>query len=144
MRHYEILLLVNPDQTNQIPAMLDRYLSIINKNGGKIHRNEDWGKLQLAYPIKKLYKAHYLLLNIECHPSTINELSNAFKFNDAVIRNLITQCEVAITEQSSFLNNRENDKKDYSNQSGSSNNNSSIEDNDGKFIRNEDYVDSNN
>jgi len=115
MRHYEILLLVHPDQSNQVPAMLERYRAIVSKGEGKIHRQEDWGKLQLAYQINKLHKAHYILLNIECEKETIAELGNVFKFNDAVIRNLITKCDEAITEPSVFLKNRDSkdiDKKD--------------------------------
>ena len=98
MRHYEILLMIHPDQSSQINAMIDRYTAIVIKSGGKIHRQEDWGKLQLAYQINKIHKANYVLLNIECSPAIISELHNAFKFNDAIIRNLITNCEHAITE----------------------------------------------
>ena len=123
MRHYEILILINPDQSNQISAMLDRYLSIISKGGGTIHRQEDWGKQQLAYQINKLYKAHYLLLNVECAKDTILELKNAFKFNDAVARSLITKCEAAITEKSVFLKNRENEKSNYNNNNSNKDNN---------------------
>lgn len=115
MRHYEILILINPDQSNQISAMLDRYLSIISKGGGTVHRQEDWGKQQLAYQINKSYKAHYLLLNVECVKDTILELKNVFKFNDAVLRSLVTKCEEAITEKSVFLKNRENEKSNYNN-----------------------------
>ena len=111
MRHYEILLLIHPDQSNQVSAMLDRYQAIIDKGAGKIHRQEDWGKLQLAYQINKLHKAHYVLLNIECENATLAELSNAFKFNDAVIRNLITNCDSAVTEPSVFFKNKDN--KDF-------------------------------
>jgi len=127
MRHYEIILLIHPDQSNQISAMIERYLAIIAKGSGKVHRQEDWGKLQLAYQINKLHKAHYVLLNIECEKITIDELSNAFKFNDAVIRNLITKCDTAITEQSIFFKNKELEKSNkdsghygssYSNQGG--------------------------
>lgn len=108
MRHYEILLLIHPDQSSQVPSMLERYQSIVVKHGGRIHRKEDWGKLQLAYQINKLYKAHYLLLNVECEQNALNELTNSFKFNDAVIRNLITNCEKAITEPSVFMQNKDN------------------------------------
>lgn len=111
MKHYEILLLIHPDQSNQVPSMLDRYQSIVLKHGGKIHRKEDWGKLQLAYQINKLYKAHYLLLNIECEQTALNELTNSFKFNDAVIRNLITNCSKAITEPSIFIQNKDSSKE---------------------------------
>lgn len=116
MRHYEILLLIHPDQGSQIPAMIERYLTIVTKGGGQVHRQEDWGKLQLAYQINKLHKAHYVLLNIECGIAVINELSNAFKFNDAVIRSLITKCDTAIKEQSVFFKNKEIEKSNnYSN-----------------------------
>lgn len=141
MRHYEVLLLINPDQTGQIPAMLERYSSVIEKNGGTIHRQEDWGKLQLAYPINKLYKAHYILLNIECLPATMIELTNTFKFNDAVIRSLVTKCEQALKEQSVFLRNKENEKnnKDSNqyNPAGSYNNSSSSLESETKFERGE-------
>lgn len=110
MRHYEILLLIHPDQSNQITAMIERYLAIVAKGDGKVHRQEDWGKLQLAYQINKLHKAHYILLNIECERTTITELSNAFKFNDAVIRNLITKCDSAVTEQSIFFKNKDSER----------------------------------
>jgi small subunit ribosomal protein S6 len=112
MRHYEILLLIHPDQTAQVPAMLERYQTVITKGGGKIHRQEDWGKQQLAYQINKLYKAHYVLLNIECEKTTLNELFNLFKFNDAVIRNLVTKCEHAIKEPSVFFKNKDTTTRD--------------------------------
>lgn len=112
MRHYEILLLIHPDQTAQVPAMLERYQTVITKGGGKIHRQEDWGKQQLAYQINKLYKAHYVLLNIECEKTTLNELFNLFKFNDAVIRNLVTKCEQAIKEPSVFFKNKDTTTRD--------------------------------
>ena len=108
MRHYEILLLIHPDQSNQVPAMVERYRSIITKGNGKIHRQEDWGKIQLAYQINKLHKAHYVLLNIECEKTVLVELTNAFKFNDAVIRNLIVKCDTAIIEPSIFFKNKDN------------------------------------
>lgn len=110
MRHYEVLLLINPDQSNQIPAMIERYGSMVTKNGGQIHRKEDWGKLPLAYPINKLHKAHYVLFNFECSPQTLIELNHNFKFNDAIIRNLVTKCEAAITEKSIFMKNRESEQ----------------------------------
>jgi len=89
MRHYEIVFLVHPDQSEQVPAMIERYRSTIESNGGKIHRLEDWGRRQLAYPIQKLAKAHYVLMNIECGTEELKELESAFRFNDAVLRNLI-------------------------------------------------------
>jgi len=103
MRHYEIVFLVHPDQSEQVPAMLDRYRSSIEGNGGKIHRLEDWGRRQLAYPIQKVHKAHYVLMNIECNQDTLDELTSAFRFNDAVIRNLVIRRNHAITETSPLV-----------------------------------------
>ena len=100
MRHYEIVILVHPDQSEQVPAMIDRYRNTIEANGGNIHRLEDWGRRQLAYPINKIYKAHYVLMNIECDQAVRDELESAFRFNDAVIRNLIMKRDEAITEMS--------------------------------------------
>lgn len=100
MRHYEIVFLVHPDQSEQVTAMIDRYKGMIETNGGKIHRIEDWGRRQLAYPINKIYKAHYALMNIECDEATREELETAFRFNDAVIRSMIMKCDVAHTEMS--------------------------------------------
>ena len=116
MRHYEIVFLVHPDQSDQVPAMIKKYSGIITKNGGKIHREEDWGRRQLAYPINKIHKAHYILLNIECDLKVIDELSSNFKFNDAVIRNIIIKRKNAITEKSAILTDDgdENKNKDVS------------------------------
>ena len=100
MRHYEIVFLVHPDQSEQVAGMIDRYRNMIESNGGKIHRLEDWGRRQLAYPINKIYKAHYVLMNIECDQATRDELETAFRFNDAVIRNLIMKRDEAVTDQS--------------------------------------------
>jgi small subunit ribosomal protein S6 len=100
MKHYEIVFLVHPDQSEQVPAMIERYRSTIEGAGGKIHRLEDWGRRQLAYPIQKMHKAHYVLMNIECGQDTLNELESGFRFNDAVIRNLIIRRDEAITEAS--------------------------------------------
>ncbi len=100
MRHYEIVFLVHPDQSEQVAGMIDRYRTMIESNGGKIHRLEDWGRRQLAYPINKIYKAHYVLMNIECDQNVRDELESAFRFNDAVIRNLIMKRDEAITEMS--------------------------------------------
>jgi small subunit ribosomal protein S6 len=94
MRHYEIVFIVHPDQSEQVPAMIERYRTMVTGQGGRIHRLEDWGRRQLAYPIQKVHKAHYVLMNIEAPLETINELENGFKFNDAVLRHLI----VAMTE----------------------------------------------
>ena len=103
MRHYEIVFLVHPDQSDQVPAMVKKYSGIISSKGGKIHRDEDWGRRQLAYPINKIHKAHYILMNIECGKDVIDELSSNFKFNDAVIRNMIIKRKSAISEKSSIL-----------------------------------------
>ncbi len=100
MRHYEIVFMVHPDQSEQVPGMIERYSAIVTKDGGKIHRLEDWGRRQLAYAIDKLHKAHYVLLNVETTAEAVDELENAFRYNDAVIRNLIMRVEEAITEAS--------------------------------------------
>ena len=100
MKHYEVVFLVHPDQSEQVPAMIERYRSTIESKGGKIHRLEDWGRRQLAYPISKVHKAHYVLMNIECGAETISELTSAFRFNDAVLRNLVVSCSEAITTPS--------------------------------------------
>ena len=100
MRHYEIVFLVHPDQSEQIATTIERYKSLIEKDGGKIHRLEDWGRRQLAYPINKIHKAHYVLMNIECDAKTLEELTKSFRFNDAVIRNLVLSRDEAITEAS--------------------------------------------
>ena len=103
MRHYEIVFLVHPDQSDQVPAMIKKYSGIITSSGGQIHREEDWGRRQLAYPINKIHKAHYILMNIECNLEVIEELSSNFKFNDAVIRNMILKRKSAVSEKSSIL-----------------------------------------
>jgi small subunit ribosomal protein S6 len=100
MRHYEIVFMVHPDQSEQVPGMIDRYRSIVESDGGKIHRLEDWGRRQLAYPIQKLHKAHYVLMNIECGNKQREELENAFRFNDAVLRNLVLVKKGPVTEPS--------------------------------------------
>ena len=100
MRHYEVVFLVHPDQSEQVPAMIERYRSGIESKGGVIHRQEDWGRRQLAYPINKIHKAHYVLMNIECDNEALDELESAFRFNDAVLRNMIIRREEAITEVS--------------------------------------------
>ena len=107
MRHYEIVFLVHPDQSEQVPGMLDRYRSSIENNGGNIHRLEDWGRRQLAYPIQKIHKAHYILMNIECDQATLDELESGFRFNDAVIRNLVIRRDKAITEPSPLVRREE-------------------------------------
>ena len=100
MRHYEIVFLVHPDQSEQVPAMIERYKGMIAANNGQVHRLEDWGRRQLAYPIAKVHKAHYVLLNIECDQKTLNELTGAFRFSDAVLRHLVVQMDKAVTEPS--------------------------------------------
>ena len=100
MRHYEVVFLVHPDQSDQVPSMIDRYTKSIENTGGKIHRLEDWGRRPLAYPINKIHKAHYILMNIECNQQALDDLNDTFKFNDAVIRNLIVKCDEAVTETS--------------------------------------------
>lgn len=103
MRHYEVVFLVHPDQSDQVPAMVERYEGIITKHEGAIHRKEDWGRRQLAYPIKETHKAHYMLMNIECNQAALDELKNAFKFNDAILRNLIIKQTEAITGPSVLM-----------------------------------------
>jgi small subunit ribosomal protein S6 len=100
MRHYEVVFLVHPDQSEQVPAMVERYRSMVQESGGAIHRLEDWGRRQLAYPINKLHKAHYVLMNIECGAETLAELESIFRFNDAVIRNVTIRTDKAVTEPS--------------------------------------------
>jgi small subunit ribosomal protein S6 len=100
MRHYEIVFLVHPDQSEQVPAMVERYKSMIANGSGSVHRLEDWGRRQLAFPITKVHKAHYVLMNIECDQKTLNELTGAFRFSDAVLRHLVVQMDAAVTEPS--------------------------------------------
>jgi small subunit ribosomal protein S6 len=103
MRHYEVVFLVHPDQSEQVPAMIERYRASIETGGGAIHRLEDWGRRQLAYPIQKLHKAHYVLMNIECNTDTLEELTSAFRFNDAVLRNMVIHRKEAITDASPLM-----------------------------------------
>ena len=107
MKHYEIVFLVHPDQSEQVPAMIDRYSGIVTQRSGTVHRVEDWGRRQLAYPINKLLKAHYVLMNVECDKETVDELSNAFRYNDAVIRNLILNVKRPMKEASPLLKEKE-------------------------------------
>ncbi|WP_295540583.1 30S ribosomal protein S6 [uncultured Thiohalocapsa sp.] len=107
MRHYEVVFLVHPSQSEQVAAMIDRYRSNLEGRGGKIHRLEDWGRRQLAYPISKVHKAHYVLMNIECDKEALDELENAFRFNDAVLRNLIIRRDSAVTDPSPLLKGEE-------------------------------------
>lgn len=111
MRHYEIVFLVHPDQSEQVPAMMERYRSIIEKDGGAIHRLEDWGRRQLAYPIHKVLKAHYVLMNVECDKNALDELNSAFRFNDAVIRNLVLTRKKAVTEPSPLVRESEDEQQ---------------------------------
>jgi small subunit ribosomal protein S6 len=103
MRHYEVVLLVHPDQSEQVSAMVERYTSIVKDSGGEVHRLEDWGRRQLAYPINKIHKAHYVLMNIECNTEALDELNYSFKFNDAVIRNLVITTKEAVTAASPIM-----------------------------------------
>lgn len=100
MRHYEVVFLVHPSQSEQVPGMIERYQGSLEKRGGVVHRCEDWGRRPLAYPINKIHKAHYVLMNVECDQEAIDELANAFRFNDVVLRNLIIQRDAAVTEPS--------------------------------------------
>jgi len=103
MRHYEVVFLVHPDQSEQVPAMVERYRSMIEAESGKIHRFEDWGRRQLAYPIQKIHKAHYILMNIECSQSVLDELTSAFKYNDAVLRSMVIKRDDAVTDASEIM-----------------------------------------
>ena len=103
MRHYEVVFMVHPDQSEQVPAMVERYKALIEGSNGKIHRLEDWGRRQLAYPIENLVKAHYVLMNIECDQKVLVELTESFRFNDAVLRNLVLSMDEAVTEQSLIM-----------------------------------------
>ena len=103
MRHYEIAFIVHPDQSEQVPAMVERYKALVTARSGQIHRLEDWGRRQMAYPIQKVHKAHYVLMNIECDGETLTELEHAFKFNDAVLRHLIIKMKKAVATASPMM-----------------------------------------
>ncbi len=103
MRHYEIVFIVHPDQSEQVPGMIERCRSMVLSKGGKVHRLEDWGRRQMAYPIQKLHKAHYVLMNIECNNESLDELEHAFKFNDAVLRHLVVKMTDAVTTASPMM-----------------------------------------
>ena len=103
MRHYEVIFLVHPDQSEQVPGMIERYTQLMADNGGSVHRMEDWGRRQLAYPINKIHKAHYVMMNIECGGETLEELSTLFRYNDAVLRNLVIKRKEAVAEESLIL-----------------------------------------
>lgn len=112
MRHYEVVFMVHPDQSEQVPAMIERYSSMIKGRNGQIHRLEDWGRRQLAYPINKIHKAHYVLMNIECGQDALDELNHAFRFNDAVIRNLVIKRDAAMTEPSPLVKSKDEQRSD--------------------------------
>jgi len=112
MRHYEITLIVHPDQSNQVLTMIEKYKEIITTSGGIVHREEDWGRKHLAYPIKKIYKAHYLMMNIECDQETLDKLNYNFRFNDAVLRNLVISRSEAITSPSIMVVKTEKEKEE--------------------------------
>ncbi len=103
MRHYEIVFLVHPDQSEQVPAMIERYCGMITESGGKVHRQENWGRRHLEFPIKKIHKAHYVLINIECSQEALDELESTFRFNDALLRHLTLSTKEAITAKSAML-----------------------------------------
>lgn len=114
MRHYEIVFLVHPDQSEQVPSMIDRYKNTIAEGGGKIHRLEDWGRRQLAYPINKIHKAHYVLMNVEMSQAVHDELTTNFRYNDAVLRNIVIRCDDAVTEESAIMKaEKEKESRDY-------------------------------
>ena len=117
MRHYEVIFLVHPDQSEQVPAMIDRYRALLESNGGTIHRLEDWGRRQMAFMIEKVYKAHYVLMNIECDGNTLTELNSMFKFSDAVIRNLVVRKSRAITEPSPLAKSKEVNRDEQASES---------------------------
>ncbi|WP_426415828.1 30S ribosomal protein S6 [Aestuariirhabdus sp. LZHN29] len=114
MRHYEIVFLVHPDQSEQVSAMVERYTKLIEEDSGKIHRLEDWGRRQLAYPINKIHKAHYVLMNVECSNEALDELNSTFRFNDAVIRSMVIRRNAAVTEPSDIVKAEEsrNERRD--------------------------------
>ena len=111
MRYYEIVFLVHPDQSEQVPTMVERYQKMITDSGGSIHRNEDWGRRKLTYPINKVHKAHYILMNIECKKSIIDEIVSGFRFNDAILRYLLLNCKEAVTESSPILEDMKYEKE---------------------------------
>jgi small subunit ribosomal protein S6 len=118
MRHYEIVVMVHPDQSEQVPAMIERYKNMVEADGGRVHRLEDWGRRQLAYPVAKVHKAHYLLMNVECSDAALRELESAFRFNDAVIRKLVVKQDKAETDQSPLFKAPEEDKRSERPRSG--------------------------
>ena len=111
MRHYEIVFLVHPDQSEQVPGMIERYKGAIENSGGQVHRLEDWGRRQLAYPVEEIHKAHYVLMNIECGQQALDELTTNFRYNDAVLRNMVIRRDNAITEESSIMKAENEDRR---------------------------------
>jgi small subunit ribosomal protein S6 len=109
MRHYEIVFLIHPDQSEQVPAMVERYRAMVENDSGTVHRSEDWGRRQLAYPIQRLHKAHYYLMNVECNTGPLEEILEAFRFNDAVLRHMVIKLKQAVTEESQLI--KKDDKK---------------------------------
>lgn len=120
MRHYEVVFLVHPDQSDQVSAMVERYRALIEGNAGHVHRLEDWGRRQLAYPIKKLIKAHYILMNVECRAEDMEELVSMFRFNDAVIRHMVLSRQEAVTEPSPLAKSQDEEKGARADRSGRS------------------------
>ncbi|MBL1278009.1 MAG: 30S ribosomal protein S6 [Ectothiorhodospiraceae bacterium] len=112
MRHYEIVFLVHPDQSDQVPAMIEKYKAMIEDDGGSVHRMEDWGRRHLAYPINKVHKAHYVLMNIECTSKSLEEVETAFRFNDSVIRNMVMRTKAAISDPSPLARSKEEESRD--------------------------------
>ena len=112
MRHYEVVFMVHPDQSEQVPAMIERYRSMVESDGGSIHRLEDWGRRQLAYPISKVHKAHYVLMNVECTNGALDGMTSAFKFNDAVVRHLVIRRDSAVIDPSPLAKSRDKDGRD--------------------------------
>jgi len=110
MRHYEIVFLVHPDQSEQVPAMIEKYQQVFTSEGGQVHRLEDWGRRQLAYPINKVHKAHYVLMNVECEVAQLEEVTTAFRFNDAVIRHLVVNMDGAETDPSPMMRKDDDEK----------------------------------
>ncbi len=117
MRHYEIVFMVHPDQSEQVSGMIERYTQAIEKDGGKIHRLEDWGRRHLAYPINKIHKAHYVLMNVEANQEAVDELTTNFRYNDAVIRNMVIRCDEAVTEESPIMKAEKESRERRSNRS---------------------------
>lgn len=124
MRHYEVVLIVHPDQSDQVVGMVERYIKLVQDNDGMIHRLEDWGRRQLAYPINKIHKAHYVLFNIECNGETLDELEELFRYNDAIIRSLVIRRDEAITEESQLAKNADEKRARKANRRPDSDNNS--------------------